>query len=191
MAEPRDQPPPGGASGGGQDAAKPTVENRWWVDSGTPNKRRSPTPTSERPAPPIVGDRFFAVGRDFDQDRARARLTDANLNLLREANPPEDGWGYLAMTEQRSPEEYLERIRRAIRLPCGSRAVLVDSGSSVRAIFTGKPFGEQVVELTLGGDSSLDVWRRGEWVTERAFRSRERALREASHLVARHLRPTE
>ena len=190
MAQPRDRAEPAGPAGD-KDAAKPTVENRWWVDSGTANKRRSPTPPAERPTPPIVGDRFFAVGRDFDQDRAKVRLTDSNLNLLREGNPPEDGWAYLAMTEQRSPEDYLERVRKAIRLPRGSRAVLVDSGASVRAVFTGKPFGERVVELTLGGDSSLDVWSRGEWVSERVFRSRERALREASHLVARYLRPAD
>jgi hypothetical protein len=169
-------------------AAKPTVENRWWVDSATGAKRRGPTPPSERPTPPIVGDRFFAVGRGFDQDRARARLTDSNLNLLREANPPEDGWAYLAMTDEHSPEDWLERVRRAIRLPRGSRGVLVDSGASLRAIVTGQPFGERVVELTFGGDSSLDVWAGGEWVAERVFRSRERALREAPHLVARHLR---
>lgn len=187
MARDRD---PGGTAGD-QEAPKPTVENRWWVDTGPAGKRRSPTPLADRPAPPIIGERFFAVGRDFDQDRAKARLTDANLNLLREGNPPEDGWAYLAMTEQRSPDDYLERVRRTIRLPRGSRAVLVDSRTSVRAIFTGKPFGERVVELTLGGDSSLDVWRRGEWVVERVFRSRERALREASHLVARYLRATD
>ena len=47
---------------------------------------------------------------------------------------------------------------------------------------------DRVVELTLGGDSSLDVWSRGEWVTERVFRSKERALREAPHLLSRYLR---
>lgn len=169
-------------------STKPTVENRWWVDSTTGAKRRGPTPPSERPTPPIVGDRFFAVGRGFDQDRARARLTDSNLNLLREANPPDDGWAYLALTEQRSPRDFLERVRRALRLPRGSRGVLVDSGTSLRAIVTGKPFGARVVELTLGGDSSLDAWANGEWVAERVFKSRERALREAPHLFARHLR---
>lgn len=166
--------------------AKPTVENRWWVDSGTAGQRRAVP--AERPEPPIVGERLFGVGRDFDQDRARTRLTDSNLNLLREGNPPEDGWSYLPMTEQRSPKDLVERVKRAIRLPRGSRAVLVDSGNSLRAIVTGQPVGERLVELRLGGDASLDAWSRGEWVAERVFRSRERALREASRLIARHLR---
>ncbi len=169
------------------ESSKPTVENRWWVDSTTGTKRRGLTSPSERPAP-IVGERLFGVGRDFDQERARARLTDSNLNLLREVNPPDDGWAYLALTEQRSPRDYIERVRRALRLPRGSRGVLVDSGTSLRAIVTGKPFGARVVELTLGGDSSLDAWANGEWVAERVFKSRERALREAPHLFARHLR---
>lgn len=170
---------------------QPTVENRWWVDAATSAKRRGPTAPSERAVPPIVGPRLFGVGRDFDQDRAKVHLTDANVQLLREGNPPEDGWAYLPLTEQHSSDELLTRVKRAIRLPRGSRGVLVDSGASLRAIVTGRPFGERVVELTLGGDCSLDVWARGEWVAERMFRSRERALREVSHLLARYLRPSD
>jgi hypothetical protein len=180
-----------GAAAPGEAAnPQPTVENRWWVDANTSAKRRGPTPPSERETPPIVG-RLFGVGRDFDQDRAKTRLTDANLQLLREGNPPEDGWVYMPLTEQRSSKEHVERVKRSLRLPRGGRGVLVDSGTSLRAIVTGRPFGERVVEFTLGGDSSLDVWSRGEWIAEKVFRSRERALREAPHLIARYLRPTE
>lgn len=176
-------PPTGGSE-------QPTVENRWWVDANTSAKRRGPTPPNERETPPIVG-RLFNVGRDFDPDRAKVRLTDANLQLLRETNPAEDSWAYVAMTEQRSSREMLERVKRALRLPRGGRGVLVDSGTSLRAIATGHPFGDRVVELIFGGDSSLDVWAHGEWVAERVFRSRERALREAPHLLSRYLRSTD
>lgn len=182
MADPRD-----GAAGSAEPGApQPTVENRWWVDANTGAQRRAPA--AEREAPPLVGERLFGVGRGFDQDRAKARLTGSNVNLLREGNPPEDGWAYLAMTEQRSQADFLERVKRAVRLPRGCRGVLVDSGTSLRVIVTGKPFGERVAELTLGGESSLDVWTNGEWIAERVFRSRERALREAPHLLTRHLR---
>lgn len=180
--------PPGNVDSG---APQPTVENRWWVDGNTSAKRRGPTPPSERETPPIVGERLFGVGRGFDQDRAKARLTGSNLNLLREGNPPEDGWAYLPMTEQRSSNDFLERVKRSVRLPRGSRGVLVDSGASLRVIVTGQPFGERVVEITLGGDSSLDVWACGEWTAERVFRSRERALREAPHLLAHYLHPSD
>jgi hypothetical protein len=189
MADPQGRD--GAPAGGDAAASQPAVENRWWVDSTSSTKRRGPTLPSERETPPLVGERLFGVGRGFDQDRAKARLTDANLNLLREGNPPEDGWAYLQMTEQRSHPDFLERVKRAMRLPHGSRGVLVDSGTSLRVIVTGQPFGERVVEVTLGGDSSLDVWARGEWTSERVFRSKERALREAPHLLARYLRSPE
>jgi len=188
MARPDGREPGSGTPTEG--GAPPTVENRWWVDANTSAKRRGPTPPGERETAPIVG-RLFDVGRDFDQDRAKARLTDSNLHLLRESNPPEDAWAYLPMTQQRSSRDLLERVKRALRLPRGGRGVLVDSGTSLRAIATGRPFGDRVVELTLGGDSSLDVWSRGEWVAERVFRSRERALREAPHLLSRYLRASE
>jgi hypothetical protein len=186
MADPDGRDPATPAADPG--AAQPTVENRWWVDGNTSAKRRGPTPPSERETPPIVGERMFGVGRGFDQDRAKVRLTESNLNLLREGNPPEDGWAYLQMTEQRSSNELVDRVKRAVRLPRGSRGVLVDSGASLRVIVTGQPFGERVVEITLGGDSALDGWTRGEWTIERVFRSRERALREAPHVLARYLR---
>jgi hypothetical protein len=189
MADPQGR----NAAPGNADAAapQPTVENRWWVDGNTSAKRRGPTPPSERETPPIVGERLFGVGRGFDQDRAKVRLTEANLTLLREGNPPENGWAYLPLTEQRSSNDFLERVQRTMRLPRGSRGVLVDSGASLRVIVTGQPFGERVVEITLGGDSSLDAWSRGEWTVERVFRSRERALREAPHLLARYLRSSD
>lgn len=182
-AEGREAGAPASPDGG----AQPTVENRWWVDANTSTKRRGPLPPNERETPPIVG-RLFNVGREFDQDRAKVRLTDANLHILRESNPPEDDWGYVPMTEQRSSKDFLEKVKRALRLPRGGRGVLVDSGTSLRAIATGRPFGDRVVELTLGGDCSLDVWSNGEWVAERVFRSKERALREAPHLLSRYLR---
>jgi hypothetical protein len=183
----RDQEPAASAS---PTDAQPMVENRWWVDANTSTKRRGPTPPAERETPPIVG-RLFTVGRDFDQDRAKVRLTDANLHILKETNPAEDVWAYLPMTEQRTSKDFVERVKRSLRLPRGSRGVIVDSGSSLRAIATGNPFGERVIELTLGGDSSLDVWSHGEWIAERVFRSKDRALREAPHLLSRYLRSTE
>jgi hypothetical protein len=188
MPEP---PNPAGPPAAAPQPPKPTVENRWWVDSATAKDRRgggSAEGSSRQAVAPIVGARLFGVGRDFDQDRARSRLTDSNLNWLREANPAENEWAYLAMIAERSPRELIERVKRAIRLPRGARGVLVDSGSSLRVIVTGKPIGERIAELTLGGDSSLDAWVQGEWVQEKPFRSRERALREASAFIARFLR---
>jgi hypothetical protein len=131
------------------------------------------------------------VGKDFDQDRARANLTDTNLNLIREANPAEGTWEYLPMTDDRSPPELLEKVRRALKLPKWARGVLVDSGTSIRAIASGTPVGERIVELNLGGNPCLDAWVGGEWVREKVFRNRDRALREGGRLLVRYLRSNE
>jgi hypothetical protein len=177
--------PAAGGEGGGEN---PAVENRWWVDSGSHRERRSAPARREVEGEPIVGQVFFAVGKDFDQDRARANLTDSNLNLIREANPAEGTWAYLPMTPDRTSPELLEKVQRALRLPKWARGVLVDSGTSLRAIASGTPVGERVVELSLGASSCLDAWVGGEWVREKAFRNRDRALREGGRLLVRYLR---
>lgn len=169
---------------------KPAVEDRWWVDSGTNKERRSP-PRAAAPNEgegPIVGQRFFDVGLGFDQDRAQKLLTDSNLNLIREANPSEGTWEYMCMIEDRSSPERLAKVKRMLRLPKWARGVLVDAGTSIRAIATGDPVGENIVELTIGSQSSFDAWASGEWVREKVFRNRERALREGSRLIVRYLK---
>jgi hypothetical protein len=179
-----------GSEVAGQESADapPAVENRWWVDTGGKRDRQAKAASRDEEGAPIVGALFFAVGREFDQDRARANLTDTNLNLIREANPAEGTWGYLPMTEERSSPELLEKVRRALKLPKWARGVLVDSGTSVRAIASGTPVGERIVELSLGASSCFDAWAAGEWVREKAFRSRDRALREGGRLLVRYLR---
>ncbi len=162
------------------------VEDRWWVDTGGQRDRRGAAPP-ERPRP-IVGERLFSVGKDYDQERALAHLVEDNLQLIRGADPPAGSWGYVALTEERSPPERIEKARRRLRLPKWARGVLVDSGVSIRAIATGTPEGERIVELRLGPSASLDAWAGGEWVRERVFRGRDRALREGGRLLVRYLR---
>jgi hypothetical protein len=181
--------PPGNSSPAEtSDEQKPAVENRWWVDTGAKDERGARVRPDAREDGPIVGDRFFAVGRGFDQDRAQKRLTDSNLNLIREANPREGDWAYLQMVEEPSPPERLAKVGRMLRLPKWARGVLVDSGTSIRAIATGDPVGERIIELSIGSQSSFDAWAEGEWVREKVFRSRERALREGSGLIVRYLK---
>lgn len=171
---------------GPEQEEQPTVENRWWVDSGT-RKNRHSTPPAAREVEPIVGS-LFAVGADFDESRAQKTLTNSNLNFIEEANPSEGTWEYMLVSETPSSPQRLARIKRFLRIPKWARGVLVDSGTSVRAIATGSPIGDRVIELTIGSQSSFDAWRRGEWVREKTFRSRDRALREASGLIHRYLK---
>lgn len=178
---------PAAASPGESLTPQPTVENRWWVDSG---KRERRPGAAQRPPEqePIVGATFFAVGKGFDQDRARANLTDGNLNFLKQANPAEGTWAYLPLTDEQSSPELIDKVQRALRLPKWARGVIVDSGTSLRAIASGTPVGERIVELSLGAHSCFDAWASGDWVRERVFRSRERALREGARLFVRYLR---
>lgn len=162
----------------------PRVEDRWWVDTGKAEQAQA---KAGAPRPP-VGSRFFDIGYEFDQERARARLTDLNLKLLEEAAPQPGEWAILRMVPNESvPGAELERMRSRIPLPAGARGVIVDSGRSVRFILTAEPVGERVLEFTLGEESSFDCWLHGDWVREELFTSVDDALDKARPYVRRYL----
>jgi hypothetical protein len=169
---------------------EPTLENRWWVD--TDKRTERARPRTGDPAP--VGSRFFDIGYEFDQERAKIRLTDSNLKLLDEARPAAGAWGMLHMVPQEAvPDADVERIRRVLPLPPHARGVVVDSGRSIRFIVTGDPVGERVLEFTLGGECSFDCWIRGEWVREELFAGLDDALERAPVFLEHYLttlRPT-
>jgi hypothetical protein len=165
---------------------RPTVENRWWVDQGK-DAKGAPI---ERP-PALFGRRFFRTGDGFEQDRARARLTDSNLKWLEESQAPRDGWSVVhVLPDERFPPKKFERVKAALQVPPGGRGVLVDSGTSIRAIITGQPSGERLVEIRLGDDSSFDAWVHGVWVREALFRNFDDALRRVPALVREYLTTT-
>jgi len=91
------------------------------------------------------------------------------------------------LEKQRVPEERIAKIRSALPLPPHGRGVLVDSGESVRAIATGRPLGERLVEIRLGRESSFDAWVFGEWVREESFRTFEEAIRKVPRLMREYL----
>ena len=164
------------------------VETRWWIDTGKGSGKRGsgrPRPSSEER---ILGESIFAVGQGFDEDRARSELSDSSMSLIRDANPEPGQWGYLCPIESRAKQEQLEKTRKFLQLPPWALGVLVDCGVSIRAIATGDPPGERIVELRLGKESSFDAWDDGEWIRERVFRDRHRALREGTRLISRYLK---
>ncbi len=65
--------------------------------------------------------------------------------------------------------------------------MLIDSGTSLRAILTAQPVGDRLVEVRLGEESSFDAWVNGEWVREALFRDFEDGLRRAPALVREYL----
>jgi hypothetical protein len=119
----------------------PAVEDRWWVDTGKTTERSRAAATGERPP---IGTRFFDIGYEFDQERARTRLTDVNLKFLEEAAPEIGEWKMIRMVPDESvPPAELERLKARLPLPPRARGVIVDSGRSVRFIITGDPVGER------------------------------------------------
>ena len=169
----------GHAMGGKGD--RPSLENRWWIDQG---KDGQPL---ERP-PAQFGNGFFRSAAGFDQDRAQRRLTDLNLKWFDEVRPDPGTFAVVHLLEkERVHPQRLDKIRNALPVPPDGRGVLVDSGQSVRAIITGSPIGERLVEVRLGDESSFDAWVHGEWVRELLFRNFDEGLRRAPALVREYL----
>jgi hypothetical protein len=160
-----------------------STTDRWWVET-TPKQR----PKETRPAGP-AGSSFFTVAHDFEQDRARDRLTDNNLKLLQQANPPDGGWGYVQLTETKFPARELDRIKQLINLPAYTRAAIVDSGRTIRILATGTPVGERILDLTLSDSPSFDCWINGDWVREATFDDAKSAVKAFRKFLAEYLSP--
>jgi hypothetical protein len=157
-------------------------ENRWWVDHGKSRERAKP---EERQAP--AGAQFFRSVEGYDQEQARENLTDLNVKLLTQANPAPGEWAYLPLVEEQCPAKEIDRIKRALPLPPGARGVLVDSGKSLRAIVTGAPLNERILEFNFIDEASFDCWIRGEWVREEVFKDKQQLLQQAPHLLQLYL----
>lgn len=160
------------------------VKDRWWVDFGD-KQRAQPLPPRVESEP--VGSKFYSAGKGFDQEVARTRLTDLNQKLLVEANPPEGGWGYVQLAEQRFSERESERVRGVVNLPPYARGAVIDSGTTIRLLVTGTPIGDRVLELVLGEEPSFDCWIRGEWVREALYKDQRKALAELRKYIEEFL----
>jgi hypothetical protein len=158
-------------------------DNRWWVDQGKARERVKP---EERQAPP-AGATFFRSVEGYDQEQARENLTDLNLKLLAQGNPSPGEWAYLPLLAEHCSAKEIERVKRALPLPPNARGVLVDSGLSLRAIITGTPAHERILEFNFIDEASFDCWIRGEWVCEQVFADKRELLQHAPDLLRRYL----
>ena len=165
----------------GDKKAQPN-ENRWWVDQGKSRERVKP---EERQAP--AGALFFRSVEGYDQEQAREQLTDLNLKLLAQANPAPGEWAYLPLLAERCPAKEIEKVKRALPLPPDTRAVLVDSGLSLRVVITGTPANERILEFNFMDEASFDCWIRGEWVCEAVFKDKHALLHDAAGLLRRYM----
>jgi len=156
---------------------------KWWVDQQRPGRegRRESVP-----APSAAS--FYMAAKGFEQERARAGLVDLNAKLLEAANPPENGFSVLCLVDERVAPNVIERVKRAIPLPKGARAAIIDSGRSLRAIVAGTPVGERVLEFNFNREEpSFDVWVRGDWKEEVMFRDLGEAYRAARVLIEEYM----
>ncbi len=161
----------------------PQESIKWWVDQGKSTRERP-----KNGPPPPTGARFYVTAKGYEQDQAREAIIDLNVKLLTKANPPENGFGYLNLIDERSSPAYLEKVKRALPLPKGARAVIVDSGRMVRVILTGDPIGERVLEFNFNREEpTFDVWVRGDWKKEILFRSLGELYRKAPRLIERYM----
>lgn len=136
---------------------------------------------------PPAGARFYVAVRDYEQERAREALVDTNLKLILASGAPENGFGYLNLIDEPSPPHWIERLRQAVPLPPGARAVIVDAGRMARVVVTGSPVGERILEFNFNRhDPSFDAWVRGEWREEIAFRNLSELFRAVPRLVERY-----
>ncbi|MGE0824707.1 MAG: hypothetical protein AB7G75_07245 [Candidatus Binatia bacterium] len=154
----------------------------WWVERLRSRERLKP---EDREV--LVGATFFRSVEGYDQEQATRNLTDLNLKLLTDANPAPGEWGYVALVDERSPEAEIERVKRALPLPPEAHAVLVDSGLSLRAIVSGTPVGERLLEFNFIDEASFDCWIRGEWIREEVYRGKRELLRRAAGLLRKYM----
>jgi len=160
-------------------AHKPNVENRWWVET-TLKKPKKQQQKSEGDMPKLpVAMSFYQVARDYDQDRAKEDLTDNNLRIAREANPPQGDWVYVAMTEEHYPPNLIKRVKDEFRIPREARGIVLDHGRLVRLLVCGPELEDWMIDITLGDEPSVDVYVWNTMYRERLFRRAEEALRQA------------
>ncbi len=160
-------------------AQKPNVENRWWVET-IVKKPRKQQQKSEGEMPQLpVAMSFYQVARDYDQERAKDDLTDNNLRIAREANPPQGDWVYVAMTEEHYPPHLIKRVKEEFRLPREARGIVIDHGRVVRLLICGPQLEDWMIDITLGDEPSVDVYVWGTMYRERLFRRAEEALRQS------------
>ena len=161
---------------GGEDSIK------WWIEHAKTGRQ------GKGGAPPPAAAHFYVSARGYEQDQARNNLTDLNRKLLAEGNPPENGFGYLNLIDQRSPRYVLDRVRRSIPLPEGARALIVDSGKMLRVIVTSTPVGERILEFNFNRkEPTFDVWVRDDWKGEITFRDLRGLYRSVPRLIKQYM----
>lgn len=161
---------------------------KWWVDTTRAETLKVKTPKPEGTR--LAGMKFYKVAEGFEQEAARERLTDNNLKLLLGHALQFGRWKVVALVPgRRASRRDVQRVLDAVILPPYACGLVVDCGQVLRLLVTGSPIGERILELALGDLPSFDAWIQDEWVEEKLFPGRARALREFRTAIRRYLSP--
>jgi hypothetical protein len=162
-------------------------ETKWWID-------RGPVKEREKPAAPLKGiveQWAIELLKGYNQDLAAKNLVDINSKILGALSVASGEWAYYSLDVGTYPPEKLSRIKNALILPPGARAIVIDAGYSLRVVITGEPIGERYVDINFTDAPSLDYWVKGQLVREQVFSNIGEALRRIRPDLARYLKPEE
>jgi hypothetical protein len=162
-------------------------ETKWWIDRGPVKEREKPA-TAVRG---IIEKWAYELLKGYNQESAMKNLVDINPRLLRELSIAPGEWGYFSMEVGSYPSEKLAKIKNALPLPPGARALVIDAGYSVRVVISGEPVAERYLDINFTAAPSLDYWVNGQLVEERVFPNIGEALRRIRPELRRYLDPRE
>jgi hypothetical protein len=165
--------------------AKPVEEAKWWIDRGPVKEREKQTQLGRG----IIEKRVYEMLKDYSQEQALRNVVDINAQLLKEHTLVPGEWRYHSLGVGAYPAKQLNKIKALLQLPANAHGLLIDAGYSLRALITGDPVGERLVDINFTEAPSLDYWVGGELVEERLFPNLDEALKRIRGLVARYLNP--
>jgi hypothetical protein len=160
-------------------------ETKWWIDHRAVKERDK----SAAPVKGIIEKWAFELLENYNQDEAAKNLVDINAKIFKGLNIAPGEWGYYSLDIGKYPQEKLDKIKAALPLPQGTRAVIIDAGFSVRVMITGEPVGERYVDINFVDTPSLDYWVHSQLVEERVFSNIGEALKRIRPILAEYLAP--
>ncbi|MBI2357405.1 MAG: hypothetical protein HYV04_00550 [Deltaproteobacteria bacterium] len=163
----------------------PVEELKWWIDRGPVKEREKRTQLGRG----IIEKRVYEMLKDYSQEQAVRNVVDINTKLLKEHDPAPSQWKYHSLGVGTYPGKRLNKIKAMLQLPPGARGLLIDAGYSLRALITGDPVGETLVDINFTEAPSVDYWVGGELVEERLFPNLDEALKKLQRSLARYLNP--
>lgn len=170
-----------------EDNTKPVEEVKWWIDRGPVKEREKQTQLGRG----IIEKRVYEMLKDYSQERAIRNVVDINPRLLKEHPLVPGEWQVHSLGVGAYPAKRLNKIKAVLRLPANARGLLIDAGYSLRAVITGEPVGERLLDINFTEAPSSDYWVAGELVEERLFPNLDEALRRLRGSLSRYLNPPE